>query len=84
MRAVDGSDGAAREREGERAEKGRSTGESESSPGGCVASSGRWGDGQRGRRWPGHVPARSGHTPASYCLRRKTTWMAAVVAGLLQ
>ena len=27
----------------------------------------------------GRVPARSGHAPASYCPRRKTTGMAAVV-----
>ena len=73
------SDGGAWAREGGRAEKGRSMGESESGPGGCVASSGRRGDRQRGRRWPGRVPARSGHTHASYCPRRKTTGMAAVV-----
>ena len=64
-------------REPEKGEEG--TGESESGPGGCVASSGRRGDRQRGRRWPGRVPARSGHAPASYCPRRKTTGMAAVV-----
>ena len=64
-------------REPEKGEEG--TGESESGPGRCMASSGRRGDRQRGRRWPGHVPARSGHAPASYCPRRKTTGMAAVV-----
>ena len=67
----------ARVREPEKREE--STGESESGPGGCVASSGRRGDRQRGRRWPGRVPARSGHAPASYCPRRKTTGMAVVV-----
>ena len=60
-------------------EERRRNGESESGPGGCVASSGRRGDRQRGRRWPGRVPARSGHAPASYCPRRKTTGMATVV-----
>ena len=67
-------------REPEKREEG--TGESERSLGGkgeCMAFSGRRGDRQRGRRWPGRVPARSGHTPTSYCPRRKTTGMAAVV-----
>ena len=71
--------GSARACVGERAEEGRGTGESEGGPGGCVASSGHRGDRQRGRRWPGRVPARSGLARASYCPRRKTTGMAAVV-----
>ena len=61
----------ARVREPEKREEGM--GESESGPGGCVASSGRRGDRQRGRRWPGRVPARSGHAPAPTGARRKAT-----------
>ena len=68
MRAVDDGDGAAREREGERAEKGRSTGESESGPGGCMASFGVVQGVGRSRRWPSVaacVRAHHGHTPSS-------------------
>ena len=54
-------------------EERRRNGESESGLGGCVASSGRRGDRQRGRRWPGRVPARSGHAPAPTGARRKAT-----------
>ena len=38
-----------------------------------MASSGQRGDRQRGRRWPGRVPARSGHAPAPTGARRKAT-----------
>ena len=52
--------------------------------GSCVASSGasresgEAGGGQQGGRWRARVPASVGHTPSSFCPRRKTTGKARV------